>query len=266
MNCPKCNTEIPENGICPVCAAANAQPKPEVIKKKSEFVAKYGSEKAKKTAFITRILGCALALLFVIGAIITTNTSLDKIPMFSSLIDVDDIEDLIAIGDIDDLEDDLDDFLDEYEDDVTKKQEKELRDYVKTAKKCLKTFSINNIKKLYNETKDIAKTVALITDTDEDDMLESFDNDDTKITMAIFNAISAASWFFAILLAVLAFFAGQKLSSGWAIATIIVSVLPELVLVGFFHFLLTTAGLITIVVFSKQLKAEQKAFYTGVAL
>ncbi len=236
---------------------ATAQPALQIFATRKDYLSKHASPKAKKAALLTRVLGIAAAVLFLIGAFITLNTGLFDIPVVSMALG--DMDDELDFGDMEEIEDEFDDMLDELEDDLTKKQEKELKNYIKTVKALIKTPSINNIKKFLSESEDIAELLADIDGSVSDEFVEDLIEDSGISTVEdVLGTISTVVWVFSLFLALFALLAGFRYSGGFAIAAIIINFLQGILFVGFLHVVIVSACLIAVVVFSKQVKSEFK--------
>ncbi len=261
MFCTKCGKQLNENEACPVCSNAENNTSnstvnntPKLFATKKDYLSNNASPKAKKAVLMTKIMGLAAAVLFIIGGFITLNTGLFDIPAISSIMGGSDID---LDMDTDEIEEYFDDMLEEIEDDLSSKQEKELKKYIKTVNAFIKTPSINNIKKFFTASESIIDTLAEIDgDVDKDFIEDMIKESGMKDIIDVLDTITTVVWIFSIILAGFALIAGLKQSGGFAIAAIILNLINGLAFVGIVHFIIVTACLIAIVVFSKQIKNE----------
>ncbi len=275
MLCPKCNSEMPENGKCPVCDTAPAEekaeapvieeaaaeaPAPEAPKaepapalpsspvRKGEYIKHYASDKAKRSILISRILAGVCAALFLLGAVITLNTSIDKIPMMSLFLDKEDV-----LLDVDGVIDEMDDYIDAYEDDLSKKEIKVIENVIDKAENYDDNPSLSNLTALFGAIEELS-------DENFDGLREYDVDDDVRIIIIVMDTICVMAWISAIIFAGFSLLAGFTLARGWAIVAIILNVIPGIAFVGFWHFALVAAGLIALAVFIGGFVSEFKSF------
>ncbi len=271
MKCPNCNSEMPEGGaFCTSCGhkldaqpayaqPAYAQPEYTAPVTKKEFMSKYASKKTKTTSLVAKIVSVVCALLFIVGSFTILNGSITDYPIIKLAVPEEELDMDIDTDELDDLVDEL---LDEYEDDLSKNDEKLLKAYVDDVKALAKKPSFNNLKKIINSTKDVAK-ISSLSDDDIEDIEEMLESEEMKMIEGIMGVISVVVWGGAIILALFSILAGFKLAFGWAIPAIIINILPSLMFVGVLHFLAVTVGLIALIVIISKANAEYKSYKNG---
>ncbi len=263
MLCPKCHSERPDEGACPVCgtveteAVATEPERPTSPVKKKEYLAKYASPKAKQSAFITRIVSALCALLIIISGFIIMNTALDEIPIFALAEDItgDNLEFNINSKE---LRQSTREFIKAYKDDLSKKEIRILEKFMDKASQISENPSISNTISFYNAIMKLEKVEVSLDGSSAGSFLE-----DTKggtDDFAVLKISVAVIWIIIILGALLVLLSGYQISGVWAITVLILNILPDIAFVGFFHFLIVTAGLVVLAVFAKKFKKEFKAF------
>ncbi len=256
MNCPKCHAEMPEGStFCSSCGQnLNAAPAYTAPTAKNN-----ASQKAKTMSLVAKIVSVICAILFIVGATSALGSSITDLPIIKLIVPE---KELAFDYDTDELEDILDDVLDEYEDELSNKEVKVLKNYVKDFQAVVNKPSVNNIKKALDSTEKLGNVASL----DDSDIAE-FEGmiEEINEIQGVLNTISTVVWVIAIVLILFALLAGFKLAFGWAIAAMIINILPSLLLVGVLHFVLVTVALIALIVVVSKAKAENKNYTNSIA-
>lgn len=230
MFCPNCGANNQDGELnCSHCnanlSAANAKNSP---MSKKEFFATIASDNAKKFRKLALIMGILCIVFAVASAFITANTSIFEIPIFNMIDDG-----------FNDIEEQYEDAMDKF-DDLTDKEIDEIEDEF--------DMDFNEIKELYkNPSLSNMKELAVGLDTDED-------------VEMIFSAFNAIIFGYALFIALFELLAVLLKKGGFAIATIIISILYFVLLAGMLMFVLFIILNIAQIVLYSMANKEYKAY------
>jgi len=265
MVCSKCGAPLKEGAkFCEKCGQAVAAP---AAKQPTESVQKVAQDAVKKLQGLVGAVKEKVAasdkqtliglgafalcvLLLFVGVLNATNGELYKIPVLSiggELEDtVEDAKDEIK-EDLDVIEDRLDDA------DLSNKEERLAKNFLKKANKLTKTFSISNIKAMLKSAEKVAKEV------DDEISLGGFDEDLAEVT-EVLGVIQTALWIFMLIPMVLTLVAGFRKNFVVGIIAACFAFLFFLIFGGIFWGLLATASyVLQIRSYYQQKKARQAA-------
>lgn len=232
MKCPICNAELPEGSTsCSYCNCQISTPA-KSYSSVSEF-----DKKAGKLIPITFLLTVALV---VISILLPLSVSIINIPVVNTALS-------ISGGDVDELEDELDqlndayddklllDELEEVEDDLSKKTVKSTKKIIKSLKKVTKTPSLLNFKKLVS-----------VVDKCADDLEDEYDvigvsnlTEDLDEVKSIMNILIGVVIGMFVLPAIFTLLGGLLKSKGLTITALVFMVLTQISLCGFLWVLLS---------------------------
>lgn len=162
MVCSNCGADMKENDqFCINCGARAVQPAQ--VSNKQDFVAKVASKELKTNAKIAKILAIACAVLMLISFLVLINTSLQNIPLLSTIItmgagDIDVFDEVMDEMDdyADQMEDAYDTYEDRIEDEFSEKEIKKLEKFIEATRKCSESLSIASFSNLISRYEDLA--------------------------------------------------------------------------------------------------------------
>lgn len=161
MKCPDCGFEnAGTSGFCAGCgqkleATASA---PQVkVNNKKEYLAKVAPAPVQKKAKLGKLLSVVCLALLLICYFVVMGTSLEKIPVVNMT-----LESEGSASDFDDMKDELEELVDEMEDQLEEEEEeledlfgkkeiKNVKNFLKSVKKCAKSMSVRNMNNMVKQ-------------------------------------------------------------------------------------------------------------------
>ncbi len=219
MFCSRCGAPLTTGErFCRSCGADNFAGVPQqpvviqpvavpVAVSKKAYFKKLAPAPVKTKVNLARILGIVCLALLVLSYFVVMNTSVQNIPCLSTILGSDVVDMEQAMEELDEVADELDHLIQENEDvleeELSKAERKELDKFVDAIRKCAKSFSIQNCRKLVDSFENLASIDETMFDDSFSYMLE------VKAFTAVFDFISNILLIGALICGALLFFGGM---------------------------------------------------------